>query len=160
MFSESLVVLCPSPGGSATAPPKTPPCAALGAKNAKRRCRHNAAANGVERRRTGANGGAPESPKCRTWRHFRRHCRRPLAFYCVLGIPGRIRSLFTALWASQGEFARYLRHSGHLKANSLAIYGILGIASRICLLFTAFWASQGEFARCTRPSEATFSEGA
>ena len=41
-----------------------------------------------------------------------------------LGIPGRIRSLFTAVWASQGEFARHLRHSGHPRASSLAARGL------------------------------------
>ena len=69
-------------------------------------------------------------------------------------------SRFTVFWASRGEFDRYLRHSGHLRANSIAIYGTLGISRRIRLLFTVLWTSQGEFARCVQPSEAAFSEGA
>ena len=134
------------PGGSATAPTKTPPCAALGAKNAKRRCRHNAAPNVGERGRTAPNRATPEGPKCRAWWHFRRHCRPPLSFYCVLGIPGRIRLLFSTLWASQGEFVCYLRHSGHPKANSFAICGALDVLGRARSLHAAF--QSHVFRRC------------
>ena len=131
-MTRNHLLFCVSvPGGSATASPKTPPCAALGAKNAKRRCRHNTGSNGVERSHPGgpempyvAAFSAPLPPTPRVLQRLGHPMANLLTIYGALGIPGRIRSLFTALWASQDEFARYLRHSGHPRASSLAVRGL------------------------------------
>ena len=150
MFSESLVVLRVRPrGGPRTPRRKRRHVRRLGPKTQK----DDAATTQVERRRTAPNGvergrtAPPENAESAV-KNSIFGANAADTFGTTAADPLR----FTVFWTSQGEFHRYLRHSGHPKANSLAIYDTLGISGRIRSRFTVFWASHREFARYLRHS--------
>ena len=108
MFSESLVDVCVRPRGSSRTPcRKRRHVRHLGPNKRKddaATTRGRTGSNGAERRQTAASRRA-----------------RNAVHGGIFGTTAADPSRFIVFWASQGEFASYLRHSGHPKTNSLAV---------------------------------------